>query len=160
MTGEELNTRATLSTIRETEGHGTPLEYDAQYGNGTLENLDDHPRENVTKWGYTSSAAGAYQFLTKTWDAHATELGLTDFSPVSQDKAALREIGSVKGATGLISEGKYPDVLKKLSGKWTSLPGGVHKWKGSNASEIFIKYRASELSSNSIIATPQGSLLK
>ncbi|PLK42100.1 muramidase [Emticicia sp. TH156] len=136
--------KATLNTIRESEGHGTPTEYDTQYGGGKIENLDKHPNEVITKWGKSSSAAGAYQFLAGTWKSHAAKLGLKDFSPESQDKAAAYEISLVKGATEMVESGQYNSALRALSGKWTSLPGGKHQWK-SNLDKNFLRNRAALL---------------
>jgi RHS repeat-associated protein len=147
---DELNTNATLATIRESEGHGTPTGYNTQYGGKTFDSYADHPREAVTKWGKTSTAAGAYQFLAGTWDAHSSKLGLKDFSPANQDKAAIAEISMVKGAMDLVKKGDYETALPKLSGKWTSLPGGKHQWKGFSNS-IFLKHRANELLGKSIV---------
>lgn len=147
ITNDQLNIDATLSTIRESEGHGTPTEYNSQYGGGTIDNYDKHPNEKITKWGKTSTAAGAYQFLSSTWESHSNKLGLTDFSPGSQDKAAMYEIGMVKGATDKIKSGQYTSALKALSGKWTSLPGGIHQWK-SSLDNNFLKNRATILSKN------------
>jgi hypothetical protein len=67
MQNGELNYRATMATIRTTEGHGTPLAYDTYYGGGKMKDYTDHPREIVKKWGYASSAAGAYQIMKNTW---------------------------------------------------------------------------------------------
>jgi RHS repeat-associated protein len=150
LTNDKLNMNSTLATIREVEGYGTPLGYNSQYGNNTFSDYSDHPREEKTRWGHTSSAAGAYQFLASTWDRHAKSLGLTDFGPASQDKAAVAEIGLVKGATDLINQGKYEPALNKLSVKWTSLPGGSQQWK-SNVNSIFLKHRANELTGKSIL---------
>jgi muramidase (phage lysozyme) len=150
LTNDQLNMNAMLGTIREAEGHGTPVAYNKLYGGGTFDSYDQHPNMKVTKWGKTSTAAGAYQFLSSTWDAHSKSLGLADFSPLSQDKAAMREISMVKGATDLIHAGKYNDAISKLSGKWTSLPGGRHEWSGFS-SNIFLKHRANELLGRSIL---------
>lgn len=150
LNNDELNMNAMLGTIRESEGHGTPVGYNTLYGGGTFDSYDSHPNVSVTKWGHTSTAAGAYQFLFKTWKKHAEALGLSDFSPASQDKVAVKEIGLVKGATSMIYSGNYTGAISKLSGKWTSLPGGVHAWKGFS-NDIFLKHRANELLGKSII---------
>ena len=56
----------------------------------TFDNFDDHPRVFVQRPdGRWSSAAGRYQFTAQEWDRVSGILGLPDFSPVSQDRAAL-----------------------------------------------------------------------
>lgn len=48
--------------------------------------------------GLPSTAAGAYQFTYPTWSEQGKSLGLQDFSPSSQDLAAvnkLRELGAI-----------------------------------------------------------------
>jgi muramidase (phage lysozyme) len=66
------------------------------YGGGTAENLTDHPRQYVPivsgpNIGQKTSAAGRYQYLGRSWDEAKKALGLVDFSPESQDKAAFWE---------------------------------------------------------------------
>ena len=87
--------------------------------------------------GKTSSAAGRYQFLQGTWDEARNALGLPDFSPESQDAAAvwLAERDYAKRTNGrklwddLDSAQGNPSKLNfiggALSGTWTSLPGGI-----------------------------------
>ncbi len=67
---EELNIRAFLSVIRYAEGYGDPLGYNSEFGGGTFSSYSEHPFKNKkakTKWGNTSTAAGAYQFLWWVW---------------------------------------------------------------------------------------------
>lgn len=97
--------------------------YKTMYGGGTLVNLTDHPRRTVTKWGHTSSAAGAYQITVATYDEFKKKLGLKDFSPDAQDKIATAII-KTEHALDLVNEGKIEDAIKKLNRRWTSLPGG------------------------------------
>ncbi len=177
MTKEELNIRAFLSTIRSTENAGhKPLEYNVQYGGGTFTNLkydkDDpkavkayskHPNKKIKKWGQTSSAAGAYQFLggKKYWGS----LDLPDFTPISQDKGVLIIItkrNNTKKSKGVVEDIKTGNILSaanKLNGIWTSLPGG--KQEAINENEFMSKFKANlinELNGNSIIYTPVGEL--
>ena len=92
------------------------------------------------------SAAGAYQFLERFYTG-------SDFSPKSQDQAAL----SLMGMKGL-SYAKSGDILKfksNMSGKWTSLS----HWADKKLSGEFNINRANELLGNSRVGTPVGSLL-
>ena len=58
------------------------------YGGGQFQDLSRHPERVIVKH-YTSAAAGAYQFLPKTWKGVAKELKLSSFEPRHQDQAAL-----------------------------------------------------------------------
>lgn len=123
---------ALLDTIAGTESPG----YNVMYGGSTFTDFTDHPRvaHEITvgpNAGLTSTAAGKYQFLSSTWDRVAAELGLTDFTPASQDKAALHLAAQdYKAATGRnldadLAAGNIGNIAKGLSGTWTSLPGGI-----------------------------------
>ncbi|HWL83929.1 MAG TPA: phage tail tape measure protein, partial [Roseomonas sp.] len=81
--------RGLLDTIAGTESPG----YDVLYGGRRFGDYSRHP--NVANaigrgpnQGKTSTAAGRYQFLKGTWDEAAAALGLQDFSPANQDRAA------------------------------------------------------------------------
>lgn len=122
------NTKAFLKLLRWCEHYPhepNEANYKTMYGGGMLTNLSDHPRKRVKKWGKTSSAAGAYQITVDTYDEFKKKLALKDFSADSQDKIAL-EIIKGASALDLIKEGKVEDAIKKLTGRWSSLPGGVH----------------------------------
>ena len=88
------NIRATLDTIAKAEG--VKYGYQTLYGNTKFQSLDKHPKILVTKWGITSSAAGRYQILYKTWENISKRLGLESFSPENQDIAALYLIDEKK----------------------------------------------------------------
>lgn len=58
--------------------------YDMLYGGYSLTSYAWHPGKGPT--GHTD--AGRYQFVRSTWNSVAKQIGLHDFSPVNQDKAA------------------------------------------------------------------------
>lgn len=77
--------RALLDSIAATESPG----YNVIHGGQRFESYADHPRVAVPIGnGKTSSAAGRYQFIGSTWDRASKALGLKDFSPANQDRAA------------------------------------------------------------------------
>merc|ERR1712097_197691 len=83
--------RALLNTIRYAEGtwkDGEDKGYQIMYGGGQFQDLSRHPERVIVK-RYTSAAAGAYQFLPKTWAMASRKLDLLDFGPRNQDQAAL-----------------------------------------------------------------------
>jgi muramidase (phage lysozyme)/uncharacterized protein (DUF2345 family) len=85
----------------------------------------DHPRIANTGGGITSTAAGAYQFLSKTWDNCKKILKLPDFSPTSQDKAAIFLLQGRK-AYDDIKAGNFTAAVKKCNLEWASLPGSPY----------------------------------
>ena len=82
-----------------------------------------HPRKIQGGGGYSSDAAGRYQFLSTTWD----ELGLPDFSPANQDKGALK---LVKRRKVDLSNGLSAKEIYRLGGEWASIEGGPQMKKG------------------------------
>ncbi len=167
LSNEELNTRAMLYTIRNTESWGNKtLDYDDQYGGGKFgegqtdeEKYKDHPRKAVTKWGKTSTASGGYMFLTKSWDWVKDKINAKDFSPKNQDKAAVW-LMNYRGALDLVKKGNIQEAFVKLKEEWTSLPGANEEgMKLNKALETFREGISKELNGKSEIKTPKGELL-
>lgn len=115
-------------------------DYNTIYGGDRVEDLSWHPNIGVkiTKGphkGEISKAAGRYQFNKATWEEQANRLGLTDFQPESQDLAAWdladREYRTQTGRELLpdiqAKGGVDTEILRALSGRWTSLPGGIEE---------------------------------
>lgn len=111
-----------------------------KYGGRRFHDFSQHPNDPVPitsgpNAGQTSTAAGRYQFLKGTWDEAANALGLTDFSPANQDRAAWwlaqRDYAKRTGGRTLADDLKSTDpamranIGRVLSGTWTSLPGGI-----------------------------------
>lgn len=133
------NQAAFLMAIRQAEGTAGVNGYRTMFGGALFDSYVDHPRRAVqftdaagrTLW---TTAAGAYQFMAvsplpgggktrvDTWDRIKRKLGLPDFSPASQDAAALALIDEA-GALADVQIGRFADAVRKVRSVWASLPG-------------------------------------
>ena len=89
-----------------------------------------------------STAAGAYQFLSRTWNECRDALLLPDFSPASQDRAAAFLIKR-RGAYRDVLEGRFYTAVRKCAKEWASLPGspyGQPTLQMDEAAEIFQRF--------------------
>jgi len=124
----EGNLKAFLQVIRTGEGTLGYDGYRTLVGGEHFDSFDDHPRKFVTlRIGgkdVTSSAAGAYQILARTWDS-LDSLGLPDFSPQSQDMAAVALIDR-RGALEAVLAGRFEEAIRKCNREWASLPGSPY----------------------------------
>lgn len=118
----QTNRAAFLAMIRYSEG----ATYNTLFGGGTFNGYADHPRQYITKTvagkPLTSSAAGAYQMLARTWDSLKARLSLPDFSPASQDAGAI-ELIREWGALPDVDAGRFAVAVQKVRKVWASLPG-------------------------------------
>lgn len=123
------NVQAMLRVIRRGEGTASESGYRTLFGGGLFSSYADHPRQAITrKMGsksITSTAAGAYQFLSSTWDETARIMGLSDFSPRSQDWAAVGRIAA-RGALEDVKAGAFDVAIKKIAREWASMPGSPY----------------------------------
>jgi muramidase (phage lysozyme) len=117
----DRNVQAFLRVIRRGEGTADDGGFRRLFGGGTFASFADHPRTLVTKSGYKSTAAGAYQFLSSTWDETARIMGLPDFSPANQDLGAVGRIAA-RGALADVIAGRLEEAIKKCAKEWASLP--------------------------------------
>ena len=118
----EANTRKFLDFLAKAEG----ADYDVVVGGSRFTDFRAHPRVVGlrTKEG-PSTAAGRYQITATTYDDIAPKLGITDFSPASQDRIAL-ELIRRKGALEDIRSGNFQAAIDKLGGTWASLPSSPY----------------------------------
>ncbi|QNI81913.1 lysozyme [Synechococcus sp. RS9907] len=123
--------RALLNTIRYAEGtwkDGEDKGYRIMYGGGQFQDLSRHPERVIVK-RYTSAAAGAYQFLPKTWKGVAKELKLSSFEPRHQDQAALHLVDRRGALKEIDRKGLTRNAMAKLAPEWASFP----TWTGRSA---------------------------
>lgn len=100
-----------------------------------------HPREFVyiPRIKDYSSAAGAYQFLFRTWFALERQYGFEDFSPENQDLGALALIAE-KGALEDVKEGRIEDAVTKCAKVWASLPGAGYNQREEKMETVLAEY--------------------
>jgi muramidase (phage lysozyme) len=142
----ETNLRAFLDAIAYAEGTGGPNGYRTLFGGGLFDSFADHPRQFFTftnKIGQQlrTSAAGRYQFLSRTWDELAKKLELPDFGPESQDRAAI-ELIRQRGALRDVQAGRFADAVAKVAPIWASLPGAGYNQPERKLSALTAAYRA------------------
>lgn len=133
------NQAAFLMAIRHAEGTAGADGYRVMFGGALFDSFSDHPRRAFKFTDQAgrelwTTAAGAYQFMavsplpgggvtrSDTWDRIKRKLGLRDFSPESQDAAALALIDEA-GALADVQMGRFADAVRKVRGIWASLPG-------------------------------------
>ena len=115
------NLKAFLFMIQYSEGTYGANAYRTLYGGGLFDNYNGHPGIAVTKGNLTSTAAGAYQILYRTWVTLQTALNLPDFSPFSQDRGAI-ELIRRRGALDDVMSGRLSVAIDKCRKEWASLP--------------------------------------
>jgi lysozyme len=119
------NVRAFLWMIRTGEGTANANGYTTFFGGSHFSDLSKHPNVAHTGGGYTSTAAGAYQFVYGTWTEAQAALGLPDFSPASQDLAAVWLIKR-RGALADVLAGRIATAIGKCNKEWASLAGSPY----------------------------------
>lgn len=119
-----------LNAIAQVESAGR---YDIMYspnGQRLISDFASHPDSAIEipgSGGQVSTAAGRYQFTAPTWRRAAAALGLTDFSPESQDQAAWwlaqQDYRSRTGRDLLadLQAGNIEQVRSGLSDTWRAL---------------------------------------
>ena len=132
----ESNVGKFLDFLGAAEGAG----YNTITGGGTFSSYDKHPGKvgMVTKQG-PSTAAGKYQITKTTYDDVAPKLGITDFSPASQDRIALYLLQRNKSLEDVRS-GNFEAAIAKNGGTWASLPSSPYADHPKRSSEWVSKY--------------------
>lgn len=129
------NVRKFLNYISEAEGT-TQYGYYQSFGNKAIDSLEDHPRKMFKFKGHNTSPAGRYQIVSSTWNDISKKLGLTDFSPESQDLAAL-ELIRRRGALNDVLSGDFVGAINKLGSEWAAFPSSKYgqpkrNWEWTN----------------------------
>jgi len=124
---ENTNVCAFLKAIR--LGEGTTDEPGGYYrivGGQMFNDDSQHPNVKVfvKRYNVWSTAAGAYQIIGPTWRGLVKQYGFEDFSPDSQDEAAVALIAGRKALED-VKAGRFEEAIAKCSLEWASLPGST-----------------------------------
>jgi hypothetical protein len=127
------------------------------FGGTLIDDLSEHPGKAITKTlggkSIKSTAAGAYQFLKRTWDECASAMSLRDFSPQSQDIAAVYLIDRRRALQDVI-DGRFDSAVNKCAKEWASFPGSPY-WQPRKTMkqlrEVYEQYGGTYLQSNNLI---------
>lgn len=105
----------------------------------------NHPFFNrapkLVKPGLSSTAAGRYQLLYRWWVPYKANLGLSDFSPASQDAVALQQIRE-RGALPLIDAGNIQLAIQRCANLWASLPGAGYAQPEQKMDRLLVAFVA------------------
>ena len=140
MTTAEKNLKAFLIMIRYAEGTTGKDGYRKLFGGGLFNDYARHPNTRVTRYGITSTAAGAYQILFRTWQEVQAKLSLVDFSPRSQDRAAIELIRRRKALDDVLA-GRFSEAILKCRKEWASLPGAGYNQNEKTATALAAVYK-------------------
>lgn len=143
-TENAANRAAFLAMLRRSEtGTAGPGAYwfnVGDIGRGSLTDLSQHPRRYVAR--FNSTAAGAYQINAPTWDTEIQPaLRLPDFSPASQDRAALWLLEK-SGALGAIDRGDFARAVRLAAPRWASLAGAGYGQRENSLTTLQAWYSA------------------
>jgi muramidase (phage lysozyme) len=136
----------TVSAFLDTIGYaeGTGDRYDYIYTHKVFFSYNGHPRDLQCSAGLCSDAAGRYQFLSTTWDGIRKRLGLSDFSPPSQDRAAvqlMKDVGCYKFVENINGPETFSRAASCVSGQWASFPSSQYGQKKYSSSHLYEKFR-------------------
>lgn len=145
-TQENPNLPAFLAMIRYAEGTSGPDGYRTLFGGSLFDSYADHPRKVVTVMSQgkplSSTAAGAYQILSRTWDSVRSAIGAPDFSPAWQDQAAI-ELLRRRGALDYVYAGDIVAAINAARREWASLPGAGYGQPEKALSDLVSVYQMS-----------------
>lgn len=135
------NVNAFLKAIAAAEGGGYDFKYGAVKGKRNdpwrFTDFSTHPGPG---FGGRLTAAGMYQTTVDTWRDHGGKMGLTDFSPKTQDLIAVELLCSV-GVIDKIKAGDVAGAMGPVAVKWSAIPKGPGLGNHYPA-QPFVKYEA------------------
>ncbi|MEN9809530.1 MAG: hypothetical protein RLZZ488_1097 [Pseudomonadota bacterium] len=140
------NMHAFLDVIAYAEGtdrQGKGGGYNVNYSGATFNSYSRHPMWLICS-GYCSDAAGRYQIKSDTWGDVRRELNLPDFSPRSQDRAAVQLIkwrGGYDDVERIDGVNSFSNALYAVRYEWASLPHSPYGQPIKSVGELWAKFK-------------------
>lgn len=136
------NVQAFLKAIRLGEGTSDAAGYYRLVGGGNFIDDSRHPnvRVFINRYNVWSTAAGAYQIINPTWRGLVKQYGFEDFTPDTQDEAA---VALIKGRSALndVITGHFAAAIEKCSAEWASLPGSTAGQRTERFADVLKVYQ-------------------
>ncbi|QWV97210.1 glycoside hydrolase family 104 protein [Geomonas nitrogeniifigens] len=136
---EELVKDPRVKALLDVVAYAEGADYDTMVkgvGSVPINDFSKHPNVVVVlSKSLKSTAAGRYQFLYSTWIG----LKMPDFSPLSQDKAAIRLFKRRNMLKPLFS-GDIEQAIRNGNREWASLPGSPYGQPTRNMRELLKVY--------------------
>ena len=124
---KNANVKAFLNAIAAAEGGDYNLKYGGVKGKKNdkwqFSDFSTHPGAG---YGGINTPAGMYQITIGTWRKLGEKLGLTDFSPTTQDLMAIEILRGLSAIDNIV-EGHLDVAVSKASSQWNALPQGPGK---------------------------------
>lgn len=118
---QDANVKAFLRVIRAGESSQDDSAYTIIFGGSHFSDFAEHPNQRIPFGNTFSTAAGAYQFLHRTWTGLVKQYSFPDFSPEYQDLGAIALIAGRKALQDVVN-GDLVAALPKCAREWASLP--------------------------------------
>jgi len=122
--GDESGWARMSKVIKTGEGTLGDKGYTTMFTGAQFSDMSRHPAQINSANGLSSDAAGAFQFLSTTYNPAAKKLGITDFSPQSQEKVG-KYLAQQRGMnTDIVHTDKasFLKALDKIAPEWASMP--------------------------------------
>lgn len=114
--------------------------YNVMFSFKLMNSCASHPNQCLKFGSSCSTAAGRYQFLTKTWNSVKSAKGLSSFEPENQERGAAYLVSSVRKVTvpqsRPMTASEFSNAMSKLSWEWASLPPGRYGQPNKSASQM------------------------
>ena len=110
--------------IKAGEGTTGDKGYTTMFTGAQFSDFSKHPELLQRSGKNESDAAGAYQFLSTTYNPAAKALGITDFTPASQEKVGkyLAQKRGLATDTVFTDKQSFLKELDKIAPEWASMP--------------------------------------